>query len=264
MAKKKKETAKEQHPLEHILRMDTGGFQRCSGCGIGIVVNSLAQAVEGSDMDRSRFCVVSSGIGCTGHVADELNFDANITVHTDVFDEAIRISRRDPRKKVVLVLTDADLQASSADGIVKAGKMNANILLIYINNYLYRLFIECKQNSSFRFLIRKADSEMTPFNIPHLAKTSGAEYVARWTPLHVRRLGLSIRDGLKSKGFGVIEVTSPCLMYHQNMVDQSPLDRMGQFFENSVILHNEPTENLDLRGEQGIIVGKFVGRDMDE
>jgi len=280
----KKDTLEGNHPLEPLIHRDSAASIWCSGCGIGIVVNSLAQAVKG---DRSRYKVISSGIGCTGQVATDLNFNIDLIVHTNIFEEAIKISRKEPKTKIILLPTDAELMAYSADGLVAAGKAQANILVLYINNYLYRLYQEkdakvkesgapkvhlssehksseeCKDIPDTPFLNDIDLQEMTPFNIPLLAQKSGAEYIARWTPLHVRRLEMSIRDAMGTKGLGVIEVTSPCLMYHQNMPNKSPLDRMGQFYENSIIKHNEPTERLDLRDSE-IIVGKFAGRDMDE
>jgi hypothetical protein len=38
---------------------------------------------------------------------------------------------------------------------------------------------------------------------------------------------------------------------------------MGIYEENSIIKHLEPTENLDLRNQNEIIVGRFVGREAD-
>ena len=107
-----------------------------------------------------------------------------------------------PDIKVVLFLNDTDFIASNIDDFIKAGKKGARIVVIYINNYIYRIFMEHKALSQTPFLKNSTkDKIASPFNIPHLAKSSGADYVARWTQLHVRRLMFSIEDALLTEGF---------------------------------------------------------------
>ncbi|NIV45480.1 MAG: 2-oxoacid:ferredoxin oxidoreductase subunit beta, partial [Gammaproteobacteria bacterium] len=49
-----------------------------------------------------------------------------------------------------------------------------------------------------------------PFNLPHLVASCGANYVARWTCLHIRRLTTTFEEALQRKGFRFIEVIAPC------------------------------------------------------
>lgn len=261
----KTETAKEKHPVDTLLRSDSIPSVWCSGCGIGTAVNTFIQAVKTMGVDTKKIYVVSSGIGCTGKVDQYLSFKSNKITDGNVITYAADLATKKPDIKVVLILNDTDFIASNIDELIKAGKNGAKLLVIYVNNFIYRIFMEHKALPRTPFLKGSSkDKNVSPFNIPYLAKSCGAEYVARWTQLHVRRLMFSIKDALSTDGFSVIEVISPCLMYYVNTETVSEtIDRMGVFEDNSIIKHNEPTKNLDIRAQEEIIVGKFIGGKTD-
>ncbi len=256
---------KKRHPVDPLLRTDSIPSGWCSGCGIGMVVNTFVQTVNKMDIDAEKIHVVSSGIGCTGKVDHYLSFKSDKITDSNVITYAADLAAKKPDTKVVLFLNDTDFIASNIDDFIKAGKKGARIVVLYINNYIYRIFMEHKALPRTPFLKGSSkDKNVSPFNIPHLAKSCGAEYVARWTQLHVRRLMFSIKDALSADGFSVIEVISPCLMYYMNTENAGEtIDRMGIYEETSIIKHREPTENLDLRNQKEIIVGRFVWREAD-
>ena len=262
---KKAGVTNERHPIDPLLHADSIPSSWCSGCGIGIVVNTFVQAVKKMDIDAENIHVVSSGIGCTGKVDQHLNFKSDKITDSNVIAYAADLSAKEPDIKVVLFLNDTDFISSNIDDFIKAGKKGARIVVIYINNYIYRIFMEHKTLSQTPFLKSPSkDKIVSPFNIPHLAKSSGADYVARWTQLHIRRLMFSIEDALSTEGFSVIEVVAPCLIYYMNTENiGETIDRLGIYKETSIIKHSEPTENLDLRNQREIIVGRFVWRDVD-
>ena len=256
---------KEQHPVDHQLNTDSIPSVWCSGCGIGMAVNTFVQAVNTMGFDAKKIHVISSGIGCTGKVDQYLSFKSDKITDCNVIAYATDLAAKKSDIKVVHFLNDTDFITSNINDFIKAGKKGAKILVIYVNNYIYRIFMEHKALPRTPFLKGSSmDKNVSPFNIPHLAKSCGAEYVARWTQLHVRRLMFSIKDALSIDGFSVIEVISPCLMYYMNTATAGEIiDRMGVYEDNSIIKHKEPTENLDIRAQQKIIVGKFIWEETD-
>jgi 2-oxoglutarate ferredoxin oxidoreductase subunit beta len=255
----------QEHPIESFLHTSLIPSAWCSGCGIGVVVNTFVQVINKMDIKQENINIVSSGIGCTGKIGQHLNFKSIEVTKGNVMSHAANIAAKKQNQKVVVFLNDTDFIASNVDEFIKAGKKGVKILVIYVNNYIYRIFMEYKALTRTPFFkdVSK-EKNVSPFNIPHLAELCGAEYVARWTQLHVRRLMFSIQDALSTDGFSVIEVISPCLMYYVNTENiGESVDRMGIYEESSVIKHNEPTKNLDIRAQQKIIVGKFVWRKKD-
>jgi 2-oxoglutarate ferredoxin oxidoreductase subunit beta len=217
------------------------------------------------DINPNKVYALSSGLGCAGKIADYLIFKSFKITDENVITIAANLTLNDPDLNVVLFLNDADFIVSGVDELIEVIKKNAKILVIYLNNGIYRIYMEDKGLNETPFLRGSVDENaVSPFNIPHLAKSFGATYVARWTPLHVRRLMYSIKDALSTPGCSIIEVITPCLMcYASDGNVGETIDRMGSYLTNSVIKHDEPTENLDLRLQPEIIVGRFVRRGTD-
>jgi 2-oxoglutarate ferredoxin oxidoreductase subunit beta len=98
-----------------------------------------------------------------------------------------------------------------------------------------------------------------PFNIPHLAATCGATYVARWTSLHIRRLTKSFSEALHRKGFRLIEVITPCATLYSRLNRLgSGLDLMRFYHDNAEIRHGIDTRDLKIGFQERIVCGKFV------
>lgn len=101
-----------------------------------------------------------------------------------------------------------------------------------------------------------------PFNLPFLAESSGAVYVARWTALHVRRLTTSISEALLKPGFSFVEVISPCAtLYARRNRLGTGLNLMKFYHDNAIINHDAPTQDVDIKYQERIVVGKFVDID---
>lgn len=99
----------------------------------------------------------------------------------------------------------------------------------------------------------------TPFNLPHLAASSGASYVARWTCLHIRRLTWSIEEAIGKKGFRFIEAVAPCpTLYARLNKLGSGLDAMRFYHDTAEIQNGADTRDVDVSFQSPIICGKFV------
>lgn len=160
-----------------------------------------------------------------------------------------------PEKQIVVFLNDADLIAHGVDGFIEAARAVPDILVIYVNSLVYPI-AQCMPAQRQKGYAVYESREL-PYNIPHLAISSGAHYVARWTSLHTRRLTFSIADALRIKKFSVIEVISPCLMYYAKYHRVSTSLERTAHLARSVLKHNEVMENLDLRQGDDIVIGIF-------
>jgi 2-oxoglutarate ferredoxin oxidoreductase subunit beta len=101
-----------------------------------------------------------------------------------------------------------------------------------------------------------------PFNLPALAASCGAVYVARWTALHVRRLTNSMVEALHKKGFSFVEIVCPCTtLYARKNKLGTGLDLMKFYHDRAVIAHGADTREVDIQFQSEIKVGKFVDID---
>jgi 2-oxoglutarate ferredoxin oxidoreductase subunit beta len=98
-----------------------------------------------------------------------------------------------------------------------------------------------------------------PFNLPHLAASCGATYVARWTCLHIRRLTKSFKEAIDRKGFRFIEVIAPCSTLYARLNKLGTGFNLMQYYHDAAeIRHGADTRDVAINFQDEIICGKFV------
>lgn len=262
--KPRPEVAEKPHPMESILRMDRIPHIWCPGCGIGTTVTAFAAALEKLEWDLDNVCVVS-GIGCTGRVAGYMKLDSFHTTHGRAIPYATGIKLGNPKLKVIVFSGDGDLIAIGGNHFIHAARRNIDLTVICVNNFIYAMtggqMAPTTPPKGYATTSPYGSFEM-PFNIPHLAESCGAVYVARWTALHIRRLTEAIMEALQKPGFSLVEVITPCANYWGRINKLGVgLDLMKFYHQNSVIKHGEDTRNLGIEFQKPIVVGKFVDRE---
>lgn len=261
---KKKISSTRAHPMEEFLRMDRIPHIWCPTCGIGVTVNCFARALEKCEIPLDNLAVVS-GIGCTGRVAGYVKVDSFHTTHGRAIPFATGLKLANPKLKVTVFSGDGDLVSIGGNHFIHAARRNVDMLVICVNNFNYAMtggqVAPTSPESSVLTTSPYGNFEH-PFNLPHLAESVGAVYVARWTALHVHRLTDSMAEALKKPGFSFIEIIAPCpTMFERRNKFGDGLDRLKWYYENSEIRHGAETRTLDIGLRDKIIVGKFVNRE---
>jgi len=245
----------EAHPFDPLIKSEALLNAWCPGCGIGTVVNVFLQSVARAGVDP-RELFLAAGMGCTGRIVDSLNLESRKVVDELSFEYATRYKNDHPARKVVVFLNDADFIAHGVDRFVESARAKSDILVIYINSFIYPV-VQYEIAGLVPAGLSIYESREFPFNIPHLALSCGAHYVARWTAVHTKRLSFSLSDALRLQKFSIIEVVAPCLMYcakHYRIKESlERTERIGRAKLN----HDEVTENLDIRRGDEIIIGRF-------
>jgi 2-oxoglutarate ferredoxin oxidoreductase subunit beta len=252
------------HPLENWLRMDRIPHIWCSTCGIGTAVTCFIEAVKKLAIPREDICVVS-GIGCSGRIAGYIKLDSFHTTHGRAIPFAVGLKMANPKLKVVVLSGDGDLSAIGGNHLIHTARRNIDITVICVNNFIYAMtggqLAPTTPPTALATTAPYGNYE-NPFNLPALAASCGAVYVARWTALHVRRLTTSINEALTKEGFSFVEIICPCTtLYARKNKLGSGLDLMKFYRENSVIAHGEDPRNVDIQFQSQIKVGKFVDID---
>ena len=249
------------NPIESLLRMDRIPHIWCPGCGIGTAVNCFIRALMKSEIPLDNICIVS-GIGCTGRVAGYINLDSFHTTHGRAIPFATGLKLANPKLKVIVFSGDGDLIAIGGNHFIHAARRNMDITVICVNNFNYAMTggqlgptTPLTANAS---TAPYGNFEM-PFNLPKLAESAGAVYVARWTTYHVMQMKKSMLRAIKKKGFTFVEVISPCpTLYGRRNRLGDGLTTMRFYKANSKIKNGAHMSELDLKFQQKIIVGKFI------
>jgi 2-oxoglutarate ferredoxin oxidoreductase subunit beta len=261
------QTSVVENPTERFLRTERLPSIWCPGCGIGTSVNSFARALMNAKLDPQKTAVVS-GIGCSGRVAGYTKLDSFHTTHGRAIPFATGLKLANPELTVIVYSGDGDLTAIGGNHLIHAARRNLDIKVVCVNNQIYAM-TGGQTAPTTPDTATTATSPYTSFephwNLPHLVDAAGAVYVARWTTYHVKQLEKSMTELLLKKGFGFIEVISPCpTLYQRRNGMGDGLDAMKYYKQVSKVKHGAPTYELTFAKEGEIIVGKFVDRDRPE
>ena len=264
MSESPQETCALENPAEQFLRSDRMPHIWCPGCGIGTTVNCFVRAIQQCGIDREKLSIVS-GIGCTGRVAGYLDFDSFHTTHGRALPFATGLKLANPELKVVVYSGDGDLIAIGGNHFMHAARRNADLTVICVNNFNYAMTGgQVAPTTPMDAVGTTAPYGVCerPLNLPFLAESCGAVYVARWTTYHVRQATKAMVEALNKKGFSFVELISPCpTLYERRNRLGGGLDRMKWFKANSVIEHNIDTRDCDIGYQEPIVCGKFVDVD---
>ncbi len=253
----------EQHvnPVEPFLRSERMPHMWCPGCGIGTTVNCFARALITSKMPLDKVAVVS-GIGCTGRVAGYLRLDSFHTTHGRAIPFATGLKLANPDLTVVVYSGDGDLIAIGGNHFVHAARRNADIKVICLNNFIYGMTggqVAPTTPTGAMATTTPYGSFERPFNLPFLAESSGAVYVARWTAYHVRHIAHSMTEAFKKPGFCFIEIIAPCpTLYQRRNRLGDGLEAMKYYKQASVIRNGANTRDVEINFQKEIVVGKFI------
>lgn len=253
-----------ENPMGAFLRMDRIPHIWCPGCGIGTSVNCFARALTDCEVPLDKVCVVS-GIGCTGRVAGYVKLDSFHTTHGRAIPFATGLKLANPELEVVVYSGDGDLISIGGNHFIHAARRNLDLLVICVNNFNYAMTggqVAATTPLTAMATTMPYGSFEQPFNLPYLAESSGAVYVARWTTYHVRQLQRSMAEALGKEGFRFIEVLAPCptLFERRNRLGDG-LTRMKFYRENSQVKNGADTRELDISFQGKIVVGKFVDKE---
>ncbi len=250
-----------QHPMQKYLRMDRLPHIWCSGCGLGTMLSCFTYALDDLQLTDADVGVVS-GIGCTGRAAGYLNLDSYHTTHGRGIAFATGLAVTRPDKKVVVISGDGDLFAIGGNHFIHAARRNIDMTVICVNNFNYGM-----TGGQFgpttpigqRGTTAPYGNFENPFNLPYLAASSGAVYVARWTSLDARRVKEAMIEAMQRRGFSFVEIVSPCPTNYgrRNRIGDG-LDELRYYQEHTVIRHGSDPKHADLVPGKEIVVGCFV------
>jgi len=251
----------EEHPSDVFLRPGRIPHIWCPGCSLGSVTNVIIQAIKQSGIDSKKIAIIS-GIGCTGRAAGYLNFDSFHTTHGRAIPFAIGLSVTDPERKVIVISGDGDLASIGGNHLIHGARRNADITVICVNNFQYGMtggqVGPTSYEGQFQTTAPYGNVEH-PFDLPGLAYSCGATFVARWTALDVRRMKETIIEAILHKGFSFVEILGSCpTTYGRRNQLREGLEILENFRKRTVLQHGADPTKTEISKDGPIIVGKFV------
>ncbi len=237
--------------LQEYLRPQMLPSTWCPGCGLGIVLSCIAQAVHYSGLDKDQVAMVS-GIGCTGRMSGYADFYTMHTTHgrAPAYATGLKLAR--PDLTVITVMGDGDAMSIGGIHLVHAMRRNIGMVAVVVNNSVYGL--TGGQSSPTTPIgghttTARAGSLERPMNLEALARASGAAFFARATVNHTASLTKLVERALRISGCAVVEVLSNCHVLYGRMNETPDAAKMMLAMEQNTRRTN-PT--LQRRGQLAV------------
>ena len=167
----------------------------------------------------------------------------------------------------MVIAGDGDLAGIGGNHLIHAARRNVGLAVFLVNNYIYGMTGgQVSPTTPFGTVTTTtpyANAEY-PMRIAELVAAAGANYVARWTTYHVRKLIGAMKAALQKSGFSFIEIVSQCpVSYGRRVGMRDGVAFMEHFKKNSVrVAKSANMSEQELEGK--IVVGKLVERDRVE
>ena len=230
----------------------------CAGCGNGAVITAMARASEELKLNKDKTSVVS-GIGCSSRGAGYMDFCTLHTTHGRALPFATGLKLGNPELEVLVVSGDGDATAIGGNHFIHAARRNIDLTLIIMNNNIYGMtsgqYSPLTPTGALATTSPYGNIDRA-FDICKLAEASGATYVARATSYHVGHLKKYIENGIRNKGFSVIEAVTQCPTYYgrRNKIGNAP--QMMNWYKEKAVLWKPGTKE----DPKKLYIGEFVNR----
>jgi 2-oxoglutarate ferredoxin oxidoreductase subunit beta len=256
-----------EHSLLKYIRQEILPSTHCPGCGCGQVLNAFVNAIDDLELDPANIIAVT-GIGCSSWIPSPyLKCDTLHTTHgrAVAFATGVKVIR--PKSKVVVIAGDGDLAAIGGNHLIHAARRNVGLAVFLVNNYIYGMTGgQVSPTTPFGAMTTTTpySNAEYPMNIAELVAAAGANYVARWTTFHIRRLIAAMKTALTKPGFCFIEIVSQCpVSYGRRVGLRDGVAFLEHFRDNSVNVKKAANmTEQELEGK--IVIGKLVERERIE
>lgn len=189
----------------------------CPGCGLYGVQMALKQALAELNLEPHKV-FLATGIGCGSKMAHWVNVYSTHTLHGRLLPVASGAKLANHSLTVIGMGGDGDGYGIGVGHFVHTMRRNIDILYLVNDNQIYGLTKGQASPTSEKGMKTKS----TPFGVIEnpinpiaMAIMSGATFVARGfagDPVHLKWL---IMEGIKHKGFSLIDVFQPCVTFNK-------------------------------------------------
>lgn len=187
----------------------------CPGCGDFAVLRSLQEACAHQGLAPHRVVLVS-GIGCSGKITSYTGTYGFHTHHGRTLPVATGIKLANRDLAVIAAAGDGDAYGIGLNHLIHAIRRDVDVTYVVMDNGVYGN-TKGQTSPTTAAGVRTPSSPSGAVDEPihplRLALAAGVTYLAQGTSGDPPQLTRLIEDGLRHRGFALINVISPCPTY---------------------------------------------------
>ena len=196
----------------------------CPGCGNGIVMKAIVEAIVKKNLDPDKTVIVS-GIGCSSRASGYMDFDTLHTAHGRAIPFATGIKLARPELNVIVITGDGDCMAIGGNHFIHGARRNVDLTVVLFNNNIYGMtggqmapttLVGMKASTAPKGRI--PEEHGYPMHMCEiLDKLTAPAYLVRTscnTPQNVIKTKNAIKKAFQNqidgKGFSMVEIVTSC------------------------------------------------------
>ena len=194
----------------------------CPGCGNFGILNAMKDALAAQGISPEKILIIS-GIGQAAKTPHYLKCNLFHALHGRALPLATGTKIANHELTILVNSGDGDCYGEGGNHFMHAVRRNIDLTVLVHNNKVYGLTKGQASPTSDEGMITKIQSEGVlsgTFNPLSVALALGAGFVARSYSGKIEHLSRIIQEGIKHKGFSLIDILQPCISFnHVNTFD---------------------------------------------
>ncbi len=200
----------------------------CPGCGNFGILKAMKDALVNLQMAPNEILIVS-GIGQAAKAPEFINCNMFHGLHGRALPVATGAKLANHNLTILVNSGDGDCYGEGGNHFLNAIRRNMDITLLVHNNKVYGLTKGQASPTSDMKMVTKAQPMgviQDPFNPLAVAIAMRAGFVARGFSGNGKHLSRLIQDGIRHKGFSLIDILQPCVSFNRINTHQWYKDRV--------------------------------------
>lgn len=188
----------------------------CPGCGNFGILNAVKHALVGLSLEPHQVLMVS-GIGQAGKLPHYMKANTFNSLHGRPVSPAVAAKIVNAELTVIAVSGDGDGYGEGGNHFIHAMRRNHDITYLVHNNQVYGLTKGQASPTSDEGFVTKTTLHGAPVPVSPLALAivMGAGFVARGFAGDAEHLAELIQQGVRHKGFSLIDILQPCVSFNR-------------------------------------------------
>lgn len=194
----------------------------CPGCGNFTIWAAFKNAAAKQGWDNTNTAMVA-GIGCHGHILNFVNLTSFEGLHGRAIPVATGLKMANHKLNVFVFTGDGDCMGEGGNHFIHACRRNHDLTVILHDNALYSLTTGQTSPVSPHGVKTRSTPQGNPdepFSPLALAIASGATFAARVYAGNIAQLTDVIVAANEHKGFAIIDVLQPCVIFNKEYTHQ--------------------------------------------
>jgi 2-oxoglutarate/2-oxoacid ferredoxin oxidoreductase subunit beta len=200
----------------------------CPGCGDFGILNALKKALVNLDK-RPQDILLVSGIGQAAKLPHYIRCNCFNGLHGRAIPSAVGAKIANRNLTVIVTTGDGDCYGEGGNHFIHNIRRNVDITVIVCDNQIYGLTkgqASPTTDLGYQTKTQVNGVILEPLHPLEMAIALGCGFVARGYSANLEHLSWLIGEGIKHKGFSLIDVLQPCVSFNKKNTYEWYADRL--------------------------------------